>query len=797
MKYFYALICLLFLSTSLQAQCTNADALGSSSNPFSIALNNGKPLAVDNNLNTLVFVHRNNATTFGGHSGQLRYDISTNNGFTWTSNLGPLNPLSVNGTNGARYPNAAIYNPTGNTDPNNAYISYYAATVGATWTDHVSGVRKLNGTGNTESYNQTGTTQNLIPRSMCKGANGTMWAIDAIYNGTQTTGYRVLQGTWNGTNDFNWAVNTSFTPTFNTAYNGQNNTADFAIAFDPTGQIGWVVFLGDITVGTSDYTYNPIYYNTNDGGLTWSGPEQVNMDVFPCINSFITAGNVPTAAFELGLSVDMYGHPHTLMCIGSNPDSYSIYFTQEHRMFDITREYGIWNAMDLGVVTSGRSTFGTAPNQLSMDMNPQVSRTDDGTKVFFAWVGSDPTPTTNTPNLYGSAYDVVNKNWTSMQDFTTCNGAIAGGILFPKTSENVLDVPGGWELPVAYVTPSNLNDLLQQATFNYLDSLLFTPADFMTPQCQAAVTFANPDTLVLCEGTSATLSVTSTHNQYLWSNSSTTASTSVSTGGWHYVNVRTDCCVGRDSIFVWIDSTATSAFSALDNNLDVNFTDVSTGGPQSWLWDFGDGNTSTQQNPAHTYAVPGIYTVCLTVTDACGSDSSCQTLNITCPIATPSFSSSIGNGGLVTFTNATSSASITYSWDFGDGNTSNLENPTNTYTTSGTYTICLTITDDCGSDTYCDTITVDVTLGLIGLTENSIRVFPNPAESVVRIQGKDFNGDAWSIRLVNALGEICWANSVTGNEINEEIPVHDLSNGVYFLEIQSEAGTLRYKVAKR
>ncbi|NIM11614.1 MAG: PKD domain-containing protein, partial [Candidatus Aminicenantes bacterium] len=58
-------------------------------------------------------------------------------------------------------------------------------------------------------------------------------------------------------------------------------------------------------------------------------------------------------------------------------------------------------------------------------------------------------------------------------------------------------------------------------------------------------------------------------------------------------------------------------FTYTINCLTVNFTDTSTddGTIVSWLWDFGDGNTSTEQNPTHTYAADGTYTVTLTVTD--------------------------------------------------------------------------------------------------------------------------------------------------------------------------------------
>ncbi|MBN2728837.1 MAG: T9SS type A sorting domain-containing protein, partial [Bacteroidales bacterium] len=71
-----------------------------------------------------------------------------------------------------------------------------------------------------------------------------------------------------------------------------------------------------------------------------------------------------------------------------------------------------------------------------------------------------------------------------------------------------------------------------------------------------------------------------------------------------------------------------AAFSDSTNNLTVSFTDLSTQAPSSWFWDFGDGNTSTQQDPSHTYAANGTYTVCLIATNTCGSDSSCSNVTV-------------------------------------------------------------------------------------------------------------------------------------------------------------------------
>jgi PKD repeat protein len=52
----------------------------------------------------------------------------------------------------------------------------------------------------------------------------------------------------------------------------------------------------------------------------------------------------------------------------------------------------------------------------------------------------------------------------------------------------------------------------------------------------------------------------------------------------------------------------------------VYFTDESHGNPENWSWDFGDGYTSTEQNPSHTYSREGIYTVELTVSNEYGED---------------------------------------------------------------------------------------------------------------------------------------------------------------------------------
>ena len=148
-------------------------------------------------------------------------------------------------------------------------------------------------------------------------------------------------------------------------------------------------------------------------------------------------------------------------------------------------------------------------------------------------------------------------------------------------------------------------------------------------------------------------------------------------------------------------------------SLTVNFTDQSTGNPTSWSWSFGDGGTSTQQNPSHTYANPGTYTVSLTASNQCGSDTETKTNYITVlpePIADFVGTPTKGDAPLtVQFNDNSTGTPTNWSWSFGDGGTSTEQNPQHTYTSPGTYTVSLTATNDCGSDTETKTDYIEVT----------------------------------------------------------------------------------------
>ncbi|HEX6941578.1 MAG TPA: PKD domain-containing protein, partial [Gemmatimonadaceae bacterium] len=96
-----------------------------------------------------------------------------------------------------------------------------------------------------------------------------------------------------------------------------------------------------------------------------------------------------------------------------------------------------------------------------------------------------------------------------------------------------------------------------------------------------------------------------------------------------YGMVDINAAVGGGGCSPTVSANFTGAPTSGTAPLNVNFTDTSTGSPTSWSWTFGDGGTSTAQNPSHVYNAGGTYTVALTATNACGSNTNTKTGYVT------------------------------------------------------------------------------------------------------------------------------------------------------------------------
>lgn len=230
-------------------------------------------------------------------------------------------------------------------------------------------------------------------------------------------------------------------------------------------------------------------------------------------------------------------------------------------------------------------------------------------------------------------------------------------------------------------------------------------------------------------------------------------------------------------------------FEFTSNGLDVSFTDTSMAtSPSAWSWNFGDATTSPSQNAIHTYSTPDTFYVCLTVTDACGMATYCDSI-IICPDPIAGFviDSVVTMTGYFT---DTSSIFDDILWDFGDGNFSNLAQPAHTYSTGGEYEVCLTATNACGQTTVCDSVWVTD----VGIDEAGINlitsVFPNPSDGIFTVTWDEqlAQNPQWNLFDVSGREvEIRVSRSETGTayfQISDTV-----QTGSYYLKLTTPEGS--------
>ena len=163
-----------------------------------------------------------------------------------------------------------------------------------------------------------------------------------------------------------------------------------------------------------------------------------------------------------------------------------------------------------------------------------------------------------------------------------------------------------------------------------------------------------------------------------------------------------------------------------------------------------------------------------------------------CTLPQPAFSNT-NSGNVYNFTYTGTNPYTTISWDFGDGTpVSTIANPTHSYADSGSYTVCVTVTDDCGSNTTCQTInTVGTGINNIpGFVNMSI--YPNPTAQEITID----NVEAGTILdIYDNMGSLVLQTKLKGDKDN--VDVSSLSSGIYLMRFtDKEGGQGSYKFVK-
>ena len=245
------------------------------------------------------------------------------------------------------------------------------------------------------------------------------------------------------------------------------------------------------------------------------------------------------------------------------------------------------------------------------------------------------------------------------------------------------------------------------------------------------------------------------------------------------------------SLTVTVCATPVAAFTSTDNNLTVSFTDASTNAT-SWAWDFGDGNTSNSQNPTYTFSTSDTYYVCLTVNSGCATDVICDSITVSSCVAVVAAFNYTDSLLTVNFTDLSANAG-SWSWDFGDGFNSSIQNASHTYALPGTYTVCLTASSACSSDTTCFVVTV-LTVGMDDAAwEMKMQVYPNPTDGILNVNVPANENQDLTFTIYNILGEIVFmeqqsnmnAVSTGSGQDKYSMDLRHLANGSYLLKVQS------------
>ena len=245
-----------------------------------------------------------------------------------------------------------------------------------------------------------------------------------------------------------------------------------------------------------------------------------------------------------------------------------------------------------------------------------------------------------------------------------------------------------------------------------------------------------------------------------------------------------------DSLTVALDAlTDASCPDALDGAISIT-----TGGgvsPYTYLWD----NGSTDEDL--TGLAPGDYVG--TITDANGCDLVSPTLRVgsidTFTVA--GFSFAFTNGESVDFTNASSANATSFSWDFGDGTTSTLENPSHTYVANDTLTVTLIATGPCGSDTLTQTVEVS-SVGIDKGLARFIRIYPNPSNGAFTVSFSEMNAQTVAVSVYTIHGQevVREVSDKTVGNFNTQMDISNQPDGTYLLKIEVDGALYMKQILK-
>ena len=329
---------------------------------------------------------------------------------------------------------------------------------------------------------------------------------------------------------------------------------------------------------------------------------------------------------------------------------------------------------------------------------------------------------------------------------------------------------------------------------------------------------ANSNQLTVVVNENPTVSITANGSTSFCTGGSVEIASSQAGGNVWNTNATSDAITVSATGDFSLEYTDANGCSASSNTISVNVSDspiptisasgstticdgssvtLSASTADSYAWTFnGVGLPATTQTIDAT--LEGLYTVNVTNADACNGVGASAPIFISVnatPTADASFNQSIGSYTVQFLNNSTNASS--YSWNFGDGNTSTSANPSHTYATGGDFTVVLTATNgDCSN-----TFTINLTS--VAVSENvafeDLMVYPNPTENELNIQFSSFDSSIMNATIFNLAGQVVSAEAFAVNAGNmfHTIDTSNLESGVYFVNLSNNTSNITIRVIKK
>lgn len=693
--------------------------VGEASNSYSTLASECNPLTyvpgIGTNGGSLAFIHRRNIVNCGGaagDNGRVGYAISTDNGASWNVGSGVTSTATsfppVNHCFGVlevtplytvpvRYPMGVLFSGTGGTSVSDLVLSTTGSLINnGQWDgNHVSTVADPAGTPNlTQDEYPFQSVGHTISGGMVERVAGEFWYATNETQGTNNDAgpgrVFVYKGIYNvATQKTDWAQATVLNPD-NFLLDGSNaQVSTPSVGFSPDGLTGYITWLGDLN-GGQDSVLSPIVSESTDGGQTWSDPIEISLPSFPEIADSLRSilvldsisptqiDTVPfatgkaTTGFDQDMVVDANGNPHIFTSIGvaetlTTPlGGYTIFSGVFLMNVAFTKDqFGDWNAIYVSTQNTFRGWFGDlaaqGAQQFAQDIHNQVSRSTDGTKIFYNWVDTDTTAngwapipsfpggnnmTNFAPDLRMRTFDVTANALTPIEIVTEGDLNWGGAILLPKVAPIAADMGNGmFQIPTVIANVDG-GSALSTTSYHYVtdvttDVSLATEPPIYFYNCKEnpftnAINQITPD----CGTSNGEISLTAAGGigpyALAWDTGDTTTTLSnLSAGLYEIVVTDSKGCIDTLSITLnnanapalAIDPVSVNDISCNGAN-DGSATVSVTGGAgnEVYLW------SNSEATATATALFPGVNTVEVTDASGCKSFES-VTINEPDPIA--------------------------------------------------------------------------------------------------------------------------------------------------------------------